>query len=123
MKKYTKTHEWIEVEGDEATIGITEHAAGELGDVVFIDLPTEGQTFSASDVIAVVESVKAAGDVYAPVDCEVVAANEDLSALPDLLNKDSEGEGWLVKVKVTDAQPLDSLMTEEEYKDFVQNEE
>jgi len=122
MKKYTKTHEWIEAEGDEATIGITQHAADELGDVVFVDLPSDGKVVAAEDVLTAVESVKAASDVYAPVSCEVVEVNEDLSALPNLINRDAEGEGWLVKVKISAKAELDSLMSEDEYKDFLLEE-
>ena len=122
MKKYTETHEWIEAEGNEAIIGITQHAADELGDVVFVDLPVEGKNVVAGDVLTTVESVKAASDVYAPVSCEVTEVNEDLSALPNLINRDAENEGWLVKVKISDESELDSLMSEDDYKAFLLTE-
>lgn len=122
MKKYTKTHEWIEVNGTEGIIGISQHAADELGDVVFVDLPAAEKSFAESDVLAVVESVKAASDVYAPVSCEVLSVNENLSSMPDSVNRDAEGEGWFAKVKVLNEQELDALMNEDEYQKFLSEE-
>ena len=122
MKKYTKTHEWIEVNGTEGIIGISQHTADELGDVVFVDLPAAEKSFAESDVLAVVESVKAASDVYAPVSCEVLSVNEKLSSMPDSVNRDAEGEGWFAKVKVLNEQELDALMNEDEYQKFLSEE-
>ena len=122
MKKYTKTHEWIEVNGTEGIIGISQHAADELGDVVFVDLPAAEKSFAESDVLAVVESVKAASDVYAPVSCEVLSVNENLSSMPDSVNRDAEGKGWFAKVKVLNEQELDALMNEDEYQKFLSEE-
>lgn len=122
MKKYTKTHEWIEVNGTEGIIGISQHAADELGDVVFVELPAAEKSFAESDVLAVVESVKAASDVYAPVSCEVLSVNENLSSMPDSVNRDAEGEGWFAKVKVLNEQELDALMNEDEYQKFLSEE-
>jgi glycine cleavage system H protein len=122
MKKYTKTHEWIEVNGTEGIIGISQHAADELGDVVFVELPAAEKSFAESDVLAVVESVKAASDVYAPVSCEVLSVNEKLSSMPDSVNRDAEGEGWFAKVKVLNEQELDALMNEDEYQKFLSEE-
>ena len=122
MKKYTKTHEWIEVNGTEGIIGISQHAADELGDIVFVDLPAAEKSFAESDVLAVVESVKAASDVYAPVSCEVLSVNENLSSMPDSVNRDAEGKGWFAKVKVLNEQELDALMNEDEYQKFLSEE-
>lgn len=122
MKKYTKTHEWIEVNGTEGIIGISQHAADELGDVVFVELPAAEKSFAESDVLAVVESVKAASDVYAPVSCEVLSVNENLSSMPDSVNRDAEGKGWFAKVKVLNEQELDALMNEDEYQKFLSEE-
>ncbi len=122
MKKYTKTHEWIEANGSEGLIGISQHAADELGDVVFVDLPALEKSYAESDVLAVVESVKAASDVYAPVSCEILAVNENLSSQPDLVNSSAETDGWFAKVKLLNEKELDSLMNEDEYKAFVESE-
>ncbi len=113
--RYTEDHEWIAVDGDTATIGITEHAQEQLGDLVFVELPEIGRTLSKGDDAAVVESVKAASDVYAPVSGEVVAVNEELSGDPALVNREAETGGWLMKVKLSDASELDSLMDRDAY--------
>lgn len=119
MQKYTKSHEWIKFEGEEGTIGITQHAADELGDVVFVDLPAIDKSFAESDVLAVVESVKAASDVYAPISCEVLSVNESLSSSPDLVNRDAEGDGWFAKVKILNPTELEALMDKDEYEAFI----
>merc|ERR1719492_723922 len=99
--KFTKSHEWVKVEGDVATMGISDFAQGQLGEVVYVDLPDEGATFSVKDTLCTLESVKAVGEVYAPVDCEVVEVNEKLGEEPALVNSSAETDGWLVKFKVT----------------------
>jgi glycine cleavage system H protein len=116
---YTDQHEWIRVEGDEGTVGITSHATEQLGDVVFVETPSVGKTLKKGDEAAVVESVKAASEVYAPVGGTVTAANEDLSGEPAKVNAEPEGEGWFFKLKIADKAELSQLMTEEKYKAFV----
>jgi glycine cleavage system H protein len=117
--RYTKEHEWIRLEGDIAIVGITEHAQSQLGDVVFVDLPEIGKSFTAGDEAAVVDSVKAASEVYAPVSGEVVAVNGALADAPATVNEDAEGKGWFLKLKLADPAELEKLMTAQEYKDFV----
>jgi glycine cleavage system H protein len=113
--KYTKSHEWVKVDGDTVTIGITDHAQSELGDIVFVDLPTVGRALGASDSFGTVESVKTVSDIYAPVGGEVIAVNETLGAQSELVNSDPYGEGWLVKMKLADAGELDGLLSAEGY--------
>ncbi len=113
--RYTEDHEWITVDGDIATVGITNYAACQLGDVVFVELPETGKTVSKGDEFAVVESVKAASEVYAPVDGEIVAINDALEGEPAKVNEDPSGEGWFVKIKLSDASQLDGLMDEAAY--------
>jgi glycine cleavage system H protein len=120
MSRYfTEDHEWIDVDGDVATVGITEYAQGQLGDIVFVETPDEGRAFAKGDEAAVVESVKAASDVYAPVGGTVVEGNEALADNPALVNEDPEGEGWFFKLTLADTDELDSLMDEKAYKAFV----
>ena len=116
--KYTEDHEWLSVDGDIATVGITHHAQDALGDVVFVDLPEVGKTFAAKDIAGVVESVKAAADVYMPVSGEVTEVNEALRADPSLANSDPLGAGWFFRVKLSDASQLDALMDETGYGSF-----
>ncbi|MCW5939002.1 MAG: glycine cleavage system protein GcvH [Fimbriimonadaceae bacterium] len=110
---YTKSHEWVRLEGDTATIGITDHAQSELGDIVFVDLPTPGRALQAGDTFGSVESVKTVSDIYSPVAGEVIEANEALGAQSELVNADPYGSGWLVKVKV--AGPPEGLLDAEGY--------
>ena len=117
--KYSKDHEWVRVEGDIATIGITEHAQEQLGDVVFVDLPAIGKKVTKGGEAAVVESVKAASDVYAPVTGEVVEVNSELSGDPALVNRGAEGDGWFMKVKLADKGDLAELMDKAAYDAFV----
>jgi glycine cleavage system H protein len=117
--RYTKDHEWVRMEGDTAVIGISKYAAEQLGDVVYVETPQVGVSFTQGADMAVVESAKAASDVYAPIGGEVVAANDALSAQPDLVNRSPEGEGWFVKLKVTNKGDLDALMDEAAYADYV----
>jgi glycine cleavage system H protein len=116
--KYTEDHEWLKVEGDMATIGITHHAQDALGDVVFVDLPEVGATFAQKDVAGVVESVKAAADVYMPVSGVITEVNEALRADPALANSDPLGAGWFFKVKLSDATQIAALMDETSYTTF-----
>ncbi|MEO1029308.1 MAG: glycine cleavage system protein GcvH [Pseudomonadota bacterium] len=116
--KFTEDHEWISVAGDIATIGITKHAAEQLGDVVFVEVPEVGASFGAGDDMAVVESVKAASDVYAPVGGEVTEANDSLADAPETVNEDPEGAGWFAKIKISDASELDKLMDADAYAKF-----
>ncbi|MGQ0484446.1 MAG: glycine cleavage system protein GcvH [Hyphomicrobiales bacterium] len=117
--KYTRDHEWIEVEGDTATIGITNHAQEQLGDVVFVELPALGKKVTKGGEAAVVESVKAASEVYAPVSGEVTAVNKELEGDPALVNRGAEGDGWFMKVKFKDSHELDGLMDKAAYDKFV----
>ena len=116
--KYTEDHEWLKTEGDIATVGITVHAQDALGDVVFVELPEVGATFAQKDTAGVVESVKAAADVYMPVSGEVIEVNEALRDDPSLANSDPLGAGWFFKVKLSDASQLDALMDETSYTAF-----
>jgi glycine cleavage system H protein len=119
--KYTEDHEWLRVEGDTAVVGITHHAQDALGDVVFVDLPEVGKSYAQKDVAGVVESVKAAADVYMPVTGEIVEVNEALRADPALANSDPLGAGWFFKVKLADASQLAALMDETAYSAFEKN--
>ena len=116
--KYSEDHEWIKVEGDIATVGITQHAQDALGDVVFVELPEVGKTYAQKDTAGVVESVKAAADVYMPVSGEIVEINQALADEPSLANSDPMGAGWFFKVKLSDASQLDALMDEAAYEAF-----
>jgi glycine cleavage system H protein len=118
--RYTKDHEWIRLDGDIATVGISDYAQTQLGDVVFVELPPIGKTVGKGDEAAVVESVKAASEVYAPVAGEVIAVNSELEGAPAIVNEDAEGTGWFLKLKVTNATEVDELMTEEQYKAFLE---
>jgi glycine cleavage system H protein len=119
--RYTKDHEYIRIEGDTGTVGITDFAQGQLGDVVFVELPTLGKTVAKGGEAAVVESVKAASEVYAPVSGEVVAVNSELEAAPGTVNEDPAGKGWFLKIRIKDAAELDALMGEAEYQDYVKS--
>ena len=116
---FTKEHEWIRVEGDVATVGISDHAQEALGDIVFAEVPDGGRSVSKGDDAAVVESVKAASDVYAPVSGDVIEGNSALADDPSLINRDPEGEGWFFKLKLSDPSELDGLMDESDYREWV----
>ena len=118
MIKYTEDHEWLSIEGDVATVGITVHAQDALGDVVFVDLPEVGKSYDQKETAGVVESVKAAADVYMPASGEVLEVNEALRADPSLANSDPQGAGWFFKVKLADKGQLDALMDEAAYQSF-----
>ena len=113
--RYSKDHEWIRIEGDHAYIGITDFAQGDLGDIVFVDIPTEGETLDAEEVFGSVEAVKTVSDLYLPMAGEVVEVNADLDGNPEVVNSDPYGAGWMVKIKVTDASQADQLMDAEAY--------
>jgi len=115
---YTEEHEWVRVEGDQATVGITDFAQGQLGDIVFVELPEAGRQVTKGGEAAVVESVKAASDVYAPVDGEVTEPNSALDSDPSLVNSDPEGEGWFFRLRLADPSQLDGLMDADGYKAF-----
>ena len=117
--RYTKEHEWIRLDGDVAVVGITEHAQSQLGDVVYVELPEVGKSFAAGDEAAVVESVKAASEVYAPAGGEVVAVNAALADTPATVNEDAEGKGWFLKLQLKDPAELEKLMSAEQYKNYV----
>jgi glycine cleavage system H protein len=118
-RRYTKTHEWVAVDGKEATVGITDFAQSQLGDVVFLELPSAGRKLAARESFGVVESVKAASDLYSPVAGRIVAVNEKLASKPELINSDPYGEGWILKVELAGDLPGD-LMDEDDYKKATQ---
>ena len=119
--QYTRSHEWVRTEGDTATIGITDHAQDELGDIVFIELPEQGATLEAGDSFGTLESVKAVSDLYAPVGGEVVEVNEALDDSPEKINEDPYGEGWIVKLRVSDEGA--GLLSASDYEQFLEEEE
>jgi glycine cleavage system H protein len=117
--RYTKEHEWILVEGDTGTVGITDHAQKELGDIVYVDLPKPGAAVEAGKALGSVESVKAVSDIYSPVSGEVVAVNELLATAPEKLNEDPHGAAWLVKIRLGNPAELDGLMTASDYQAYL----
>lgn len=119
--RYTKDHEWVRVDGETAMIGISNHAQEQLGDVVFVDLPETGKQFSQGEAMAVVESVKAASDIYAPISGQVVEVNEALNDDPALVNSGAEGAGWFCKLKVSEPGELEQLMDADAYRTFVES--
>ncbi len=119
---YTENHEWISVDGKEAVVGITEHAQDELGDIVFVELPSVEEELDQFEEFGVIESVKAVSDVFMPVSGIVVEVNEELMDQPELINEDPYGSGWLIKVEVKDKSDLDELMDSSEYKEFIEGE-
>jgi glycine cleavage system H protein len=119
MKYYTEDHEWVDVSGGEATIGISEYAAGELGDITFIELPSEDEDYIVGDTLATVESVKTASDVYAPISGTVCAVNEELSEDPGIINSSPEEKGWICKLKDFDTSELDDMMSPDAYTKFL----
>ncbi|MBF9035025.1 glycine cleavage system protein GcvH [Rhodobacterales bacterium HKCCE2091] len=118
--KFTEEHEWLRVEGELVVVGITEHAAEQLGDIVFVELPEEGTEVAKDDEVVVIESVKAASDILAPLDGEIVEINGALTGNPGLVNEDPMGDAWFFKMKVEDLSAMDDYMDEAEYKDFIE---
>ncbi|MEW6269356.1 MAG: glycine cleavage system protein GcvH [Thermodesulfobacteriota bacterium] len=118
--KYTREHEWVSIEGTIATVGITDHAQQQLGDVVFVELPAVGDRVEKSDAFGVVESTKAVSDVYAPLSGEVTEVNDDLPDNPELINEDPYGDGWMIKLAIGDKADLDDLMTADEYRKYIE---
>ena len=119
MRYFTEDHEWVDVDGDIGTVGISDYAQGQLGDIVFVDVPEEGKTVTKGDEAAVVESVKAASDVYSPVSGTVIEGNADLADNPGLVNEDADGDGWFFKLTLSDPSELEDLMDEAKYEAFV----
>ena len=117
--KFTKDHEWVSLDGDIATVGISKHSADALGDVVFVEVPEVGKTVSKGDSFAVVESVKAASDVYAPVSGEVVEGNDALATAPETVNADPEGAGWFARIRIKDASQIDELLDQAAYDEYL----
>jgi len=117
--RYTKEHEWVNLQGDTATIGITDHAQHELGDIVYVDLPKVGANIEAGKTFGSVESVKAVSDVYAPISGEVVEINETLASAPEKLNQDAHGEAWLIKLRVSKPAELNNLLSAADYQKYV----
>ncbi len=117
-KKFSKQHEWVSAEGDVATIGITKHATEMLGDIVFVELPKKGKNIEKEDQVGVVESTKAASDVYTPISGEIVKSNQSIVDDPSKINSDPENEGWFFKLKIKDKSEIDILMNKEEYEKF-----
>ncbi len=120
--KFDKEHEWLRVEGDIATVGISDYAQDQLGEVVYLDLPSAGDSLIAGETFGEIESVKSVSELYSPVSGEVVEVNEDIDGAPENVNSDPYGAGWMVKVRLADPSQLDSLMSAEEYESFVANE-
>jgi len=118
--RYTKSDEWVRVEGDIATVGITDYAQSELGDIVFLELPEPGRYLQTDETFGVIESVKAAADLYAPVEGEVVEVNESLQAALETINQDPYGKGWMIKIRMKDPSQAEQLMTAEQYKAYRQ---
>ncbi|MDA9231039.1 glycine cleavage system protein GcvH [Rickettsiales bacterium] len=120
--KYTKEHEWVKLDGDIATVGITQHAADALGELVYVELPESGESFEKGDAAIVVESSKSASDVYAPVAGEISEINDSLESAPENVNNSPYDDGWLVKIKVSDASQIDQYMSEEEYQSYIKED-
>jgi glycine cleavage system H protein len=118
--RYTKDHEWIMLDGDIGTIGVTQYAQEQLGDIVYVELPAIGKSLSKGSVAAVVESVKAASEVYAPLSGEVVDVNDELGKAPQTVNEDAEGKGWFLKIKIANKAELDELFSAEQYKTYLE---
>ncbi|CAC9974293.1 MULTISPECIES: glycine cleavage system protein GcvH [Flavobacterium] len=117
--KYTKDHEWVSIEGDVATVGITHFAQKELGDIVYVEVETLDQTLDKDEVFGTVEAVKTVSDLFLPLTGEIIAFNEDLESAPETVNSDPYGAGWMIKIKIADASEIDSLLSDEAYKQLI----
>ena len=117
--KYTKEHEWVRIEGDEAVIGITDFAQSELGDIVFIEVETEGESIESEEIFGSVEAVKTVSDLFMPLSGEVLSFNSELEDAPEVVNSDPYGEGWMIRIKISDASEVDALLSAEQYKDLI----
>lgn len=117
--KYTKDHEWVRIEGDEAVVGITDFAQSELGDIVFVEIETEGETIDKEEVFGTVEAVKTVSDLFMPLSGEILTFNPDLEDAPETVNSDPYGAGWMIRIKLSDASELDGLLSADDYKDLI----
>lgn len=117
--KYTKDHEWVRVEGEEAFIGVTDFAQGELGDIVFVEVETEGDDLDKEEIFGTIEAVKTVSDLFMPIGGQVLEFNEKLEEAPDMINSDPFGEGWIVKIKIADVAELEELLSAEQYKELL----
>ncbi len=118
--KYTKDHEWVKIEGDIATVGITDFAQGELGDVVFVEVDTEGENLDQEETFGTIEAVKTVSDLFMPLSGEITEFNEELESAPDTINKDPYGKGWIIKIKIADKSEVDNLLDAGQYKELVE---
>ena len=117
--KYTKDHEWVKIDGDVATVGITDFAQGELGDIVYLEIETDGETLDQEEVFGTVEAVKTVSDLFMPLSGEVIEVNENLADAPETVNNDAYGEGWMIKIKMSDAGQVDSLLSSDQYAELI----
>lgn len=117
--KYTKDHEWVRIEGEEAVIGITDFAQSELGDIVFVEVETEGESIDSEEIFGSVEAVKTVSDLYMPLSGEVLSFNSELEDAPEVINSDPYGEGWMIRVKISDTSEIDTLLSAEQYRDLI----
>ena len=117
--KYTKDHEWVRIEGDEAVIGITDFAQSELGDIVFVEIDSEGESFESEEIFGSVEAVKTVSDLFMPLSGEVLSFNSELLDTPEVVNSDPYGEGWMIRVKISDNSEVDALLSAEQYQDLI----
>lgn len=120
--KYTREHEWIRIDGEEAVIGVTDYAQDQLGEIVYVELPQEGEEFSMGDAFGVVESVKSVNDIFAPISIHITECNDPLSENPETLNDDPYGEGWMVKARVLNSEELEGLLSNTEYEAYIREE-
>ncbi len=117
--KYTKDHEWLRIEGDVAVVGITDFAQSELGDIVFVDIQTQGETLAKEEVFGAIEAVKTVADAFMPVSGEIVEVNPELEGAPELVNSDPYGAGWMIKIKFSDPSEIDTLLSAEQYEEII----
>lgn len=121
-RKYSKDHEWIMIDGNTVTVGVTEYAAEQLGDIVYVELPQQGEDFAQGDTFGVLESVKAVSDCFAPISGAIAETNDSLADNPEVINEDAHGEGWMIKITIGDARELEDLLDHEAYEEFVKEE-